>query len=75
MNAPRGGFRHAVNCMTSFASHPDLDNAGIILHQLAYRLTAQAPEAGKFADAVMFLESPAIKHVFPYGPARVSQHP
>ena len=43
MNAARGGLWNAVNRMRVLAPHPDLDNAGIILDQLADGFAAQAP--------------------------------
>ena len=55
-----GGFRHTVNRVRVLASHPDFDNARIILDQLAHGFAAQAPHLGKFPDAVVFLESGVI---------------
>jgi hypothetical protein len=60
MDAPRGAFRHGVDRVGFLAAHADLDDAGIILHQLADGFAAQAPKTGKLADPVMLLESGVI---------------
>ena len=60
MNAARSRFRDAVDRVRVLASHPDLDNAGIVLDQLPHGFAAQAPQLGKLADPVMLLESGVI---------------
>jgi len=47
--------------MGMLAAHADLDNAWIVLDQLADGFAAQTPEPRKLADPVMLLESGVIK--------------
>lgn len=56
----RSRFRYAVQRMHFFSAHPDLDNAGIILHQLAHGFPSQSPHTRKFANPVMLLEGCVI---------------
>ena len=53
MNAPRSGFRHTVNRVRFLASHPDFDDARIVLDELSHRLPAQTPKFREVANAIV----------------------
>jgi hypothetical protein len=57
VNPLRCGFRNTVNRMGFLSPHTDLNNAWIILDQLAHGLPAQTPRTGEIADAIVFLKS------------------
>jgi hypothetical protein len=63
VNAPGDGLRYAVNGVGLLPSHPYLDHAGFLLHQLADRLPPESPQARKFADAEVTLEGIALWHL------------
>src|ERR1039457_1353954 len=47
----RRGFGDAINRVRLLPTHPDLDDAGIVLHQLANGLPAEPPQLRKLANA------------------------
>ena len=61
-----GGFRNAIDGMRFLSAHPNLDNAGIIFHQLSDCFPAQSPQTGKITDPIMLLECGVFyQHVEP----------
>ena len=56
MDPSGGGCRDAVDRMRLLVAHPDLDDAGIVLDELAHSFPAETPHPREIAHAVVRLE-------------------
>ena len=56
MNPPGRRFRDGVGGVGFLSTQTDLDDAGILHHELPDGLPADAPKRGEFTDAIVFFE-------------------
>jgi len=50
-----GALGHRIKRMGFLPPHPDLDNAGVVLHQQTHRFPAEFPKLRQLANAIVFL--------------------
>jgi hypothetical protein len=56
VDAPRGGFRNAVDRVRFLPAHSDLDDTWIVLDEQAHGLPAQPPQAREIAYSIVLFK-------------------
>lgn len=62
MDAPRSGFRNAVDRVRFLPAHSDLDDTWIVLDEFAHGLPAQPPKAREIAYSIVLFKGVVDQH-------------